>query len=97
VAGSNFVPTSLLLIVAAKDLGASPEVIGIVLALYSAGGLAGSAAAPWLQRRIPVAVVVSGCIWVDAAVFLVLAFVGTPLLLGAVIAVTAFVARCGPP
>jgi MFS family permease len=91
VAGSNVVPTSLLLIVAAKDLGASPAVVGIVLALYSAGGLAGSAAVPWMQPRIPVPVVVSGAVWVDAAVFLVLAFVGTPLLLGVVVAITAFV------
>jgi len=91
VAGSNFVPTYLLVIVAATDLGASPAVIGVVLALYSVGGLAGSAAAPWLRRRIPVPVVVSGAVWVDAAVFLALAFVGEPLLLGVLIAVTAFV------
>ena len=97
VAGSNVVPTSLLLIVAAKDLGASPAVVGIVLALYSAGGLAGSAAVPWMQPRIPVPVVVSGAVWVDAAVFLVLAFVGTPLLLGVVVAITASSARSGMP
>jgi MFS family permease len=91
VAGSNFVPTYLILIVAAKGLGASPAVIGVVLALYSVGGLAGSAAAPWLQPRVPVPVVVSGFVWLDAAVFLALAFVGEPLMLGVLIAVTAFV------
>jgi MFS family permease len=38
-----------------------------------------------------VPVVVIGAVWVDAAVFLALAFVGVPLLLGALVAVTAFV------
>lgn len=90
VAGSNFVPVFLLLIVTAQDLGASPAVVGVVLSLYSVGGLLGAAAAPRLQRRIPTPVVVVGIVWLDAAVFVALAFAGAPLLLGVLIAVSAF-------
>lgn len=90
VAGYNFVPTYLLLIVTAKDLGASPAVVGVVLSLFSVGGLLGSAAAPRLRTRIPTRVVVVGTVWVGAAVFLALAFVREPLLLGVLIAVDAF-------
>jgi MFS family permease len=90
VAGSNFVPTSLLLIVTAKDLGASSTVVGVVLALDSVGGLLGSAAAPRLRSRIPTPVVVVGFVWLGAAVFAALAFTREPLLLGAVIAVWTF-------
>lgn len=90
VAGYNVVPTYLLLIVTAKDLGASPAVVGVVLSLFSVGGLLGSAAAPRLRTRIPTRVVVVGTVWVGAAVFLALAFVREPLLLGVLIAVDAF-------
>jgi MFS family permease len=90
VAGSNLVPIYLLLIVTAKDLGASSTVVGLVLALDSVGGLLGSAAAPRLRLRIPTRVVVVGFVWLGAAVFLTLAFTGDALLLGAVIAVWTF-------
>jgi MFS family permease len=90
VAGSNFVPIYLLLIVTARDLGASSAVVGLVLALNSVGGLLGSAAAPRLRLRLPTRVVVVGFVWFGAAVFLALAFTGDPWLLGAVIAVWTF-------
>jgi MFS family permease len=88
IAGSNFVPTYLLLIVAAKDFGASSTVVGVVLALDSVGGLLGSAAAPRLRPHIPTRVVVVGFVWLGAAVFL--AFTREPLMLGALIAVWTF-------
>jgi predicted MFS family arabinose efflux permease len=90
VAGSNFVPVGLLLIVTAKDLGASSTVVGLVLAFDSVGGLLGSAAAPRLRSHVPTRVVVVGFVWLGAAVFLALAFTGDPRLLGAVIAVWTF-------
>jgi MFS family permease len=90
VAGSNFVPVYLLLIVTAKGLGASPTVVGLVLALDSVGGLLGSAAAPRLRSHIPTRVVVVGFVWLGAAVFVALAFTSEPLLLGALIAVWTF-------
>jgi MFS family permease len=74
VAGSNFVPTYLLLIVTAKDLGASSIVVGLALALASVGGLLGSAAAPRLQLHIPTRVVVVGFVWLGAGLFVALAF-----------------------
>jgi predicted MFS family arabinose efflux permease len=90
VAGSNFVPIYLLLIVTAKDLGASSTVVGVVLALDSLGGLLGSAAAPRLRTQIPTRVVVVGFVWLGAAVFVALAFTREPLLLGILIAVWTF-------
>jgi predicted MFS family arabinose efflux permease len=90
VAGSNFVPTSLLLIVTAKALGASPAVVGVVLALNSLGGLLGSAAAPRLRSHIPTPAVVLGFVWLGAAVFVALAFTGEPLVLGVLIGAWTF-------
>jgi MFS family permease len=90
VAGSNFVPISLLLIVTAKDLGASSAVVGVVLALNSLGGLLGSAAAPRLHTLIPTRVVVVGFVWMGTPVFAALAFTRQPLLLGLLIAAWTF-------
>jgi MFS family permease len=90
VAGSNFVPISLLLIVTAKDLGASSTVVGVVLAFNSLGGLLGSAAAPRLHTLIPTRVVVVGFVWLGTPVFAALAFTRQPLLLGLLIAVWTF-------
>jgi predicted MFS family arabinose efflux permease len=90
VAGANFVPTFFLLIVVARDRGASPTVVGVVPSLYSVGGLLGALASPRLQRLVPVPVVVLGFVWLGAAVFLVLAFTSEPLAMGVLAAVWAF-------
>jgi MFS family permease len=90
VAGSNFVPTYLLLIVVARDRGASPTVVGVMLSLFSVGGLLGALASPRLQRLVPVPIVVLGFVWLGAAVFLMLAFTPEPLAMGALAAVWAF-------
>jgi MFS family permease len=54
VAGSNFVfaAVTLAAIVVAREQGASPALIGVMLAFVGVGGLLGALAAPWLRRRI---------------------------------------------
>lgn len=93
VAGSNFLFQALVLvvIVLARDEGASPAVIGAMLAGAGLGGLAGSLAAPWLQRRIPAKRVVIGANWLWALLMPPMAFVGSPYAIGALWAVMAFV------
>ena len=93
VAGSNllFQALVLVLIVLAKEHGASPGAIGLMLAGAGIGGLAGALAAPWLQRRIPAKQVVIGANWVWALLMPPMAFVHSPYVLGALFAVMAFV------
>jgi MFS family permease len=93
VAGSNmlFQALVLVLIVLAKDHGASSGTVGLMLAGSGVGGVAGSLAAPWLQRRISPRTVVIGANWVWAALFPLFAVLDRPLALGAVFAAAAFV------
>jgi predicted MFS family arabinose efflux permease len=93
VAGSNFLFQALVLvlIVVARDNGASSTVIGIMLAGAGVGGVLGSLAAPWLQRRISGRVVVIGANWVWAVLVAPVAVVGNPYVLGALFAAMAFV------
>ncbi len=93
VAASNFLFQSLnlILIVIARDHGASPAMIGIMLAGLGVGGLLGALAAPSLQRRVPAKAVVIGANWIWAVLFVPIAFVTDPYALGALAAATAFV------
>src|SRR6185295_4242070 len=54
VAGSNllFQALNLLVIVIAREQGASSAAIGLLLAGFGVGGVLGSLAAPWVQRRL---------------------------------------------
>ncbi|MGN6379122.1 MAG: MFS transporter [Gaiellales bacterium] len=92
VAGSNMLFQALILviIVLAKNHGASSGQVGLVLAAGGAGGLAGAFAAPAVQRRIHPRTVVIGCNWVWAALFPLFA-AGGPVTLGAVFAACAAV------
>jgi predicted MFS family arabinose efflux permease len=93
VAGSNglFQAVTLAVIVVAKAHGASPAVVGLILAGWGLGGLAGAAAAAWLGTRLPAAAVVIGANWVWAALLPVLALVPEPLAIGTAGAGMAFV------
>ena len=93
VAGSNllFQALVLVLIVIARDNGASSAMIGVMLAGAGVGGVLGSLAAPWLQRRVSGRLVVIGANWVWALLVAPVAFVGNPYALGALFAVMAFV------
>ena len=89
VAGTNFVhqALSLVLIVRLKDLGASSALIGAVFAVVAAGSIAGALAAPWIQRRVPPALVVLGSLWIWPAQSAALFLLGSPLAIGVLTAI----------
>jgi MFS family permease len=86
IAGSNyaFAAVILALIVRAQDLGASSATIGLMLAFFGIGALAGSAIAPWVSRRVHPKLVIIGSFWIWAAGALASAFIGDPYAIGAV-------------
>jgi predicted MFS family arabinose efflux permease len=94
VAGSNFLFSALVLvlIVAARERGASATMIGVMLAGAGVGGLLGALAAPAIQKRIPAKTIVIGANWLWALLLPPMALVvSTPLALGALFAGMAFV------
>jgi predicted MFS family arabinose efflux permease len=93
VAGSNglFQAVTLAVIVVARAHGASPAVVGLILAGFGAGGLAGAAAAAWISARVPAGAVVIGANWVWAALLPVVALVPNPIAIAAAGAGMAFV------
>jgi MFS family permease len=93
VAASNglFQAVTLAVIVVARAHGASSAVVGIILAGWGVGGLAGAAGAAWLGRRLPAGAVVIGANWVWAALLPVVALVPEPLAIGTAGAGMAFV------
>ena len=72
----------LVLIVRAREMGAAPALIGVLLAFSGVAAILGSLVAPWLHRRIPTRVVVVGALWVWAGGTAVLVWMPTPLWLG---------------
>jgi predicted MFS family arabinose efflux permease len=96
VAGTNFghAALSLVLIVRARNLGASSTLIGVMLALFSGGALIGAFIAPWVQRNVRPSVLMIGSLWLWAALTYALFFVKQPLVLGALCGLQAVV---GPP
>jgi MFS family permease len=87
IAGSNyaFAAVILALIVHAKDdLGASSATVGVMLAFFGVGALAGSVVAPWVQRHIHPKAVIIGSFWIWAGGALVSAFLESPYAIGAV-------------
>jgi predicted MFS family arabinose efflux permease len=91
-AGSNFAfnALTLVLIVRAKELGASPALVGAMFVFVGIAAIAGALAAPSMQRRVAPSVVVIGSLWVWALLSCALVFPTKPLVLGAVLGVTAF-------
>ncbi|MFI9170131.1 MFS transporter [Streptomyces lincolnensis] len=79
----------LVLIVRAQELGASPSLIGIMLALPGAAGIAGAVAAPWLERHLSPRTVMIGATWLWVACTATLVWLPWPLALGAVVAACA--------
>jgi MFS family permease len=92
-AGTNFVHAAfgLVLIVRAKELGASPTRIGLMFALFAAGGVVGALVAPSIQRRVAPPVILIGSIWLWAAATAVLVLVPNTLALGALAGVQVLV------
>jgi predicted MFS family arabinose efflux permease len=96
-AGNNIVVNSLYLalIVAARDLGATPQEIGVMLACIGVGGLAGAAAAAELGRRLSFRAVVLLLLGVKAVLTPILIFMPNALSLGVVLGAMFFVDATG--
>jgi MFS family permease len=82
--GLNFASsgTLLILIVLAKHQGASPTVIGVMLAIGSVGGIAGSLLGAPIQRRFSFAQVIIVTVWIQALFFPLFAVAPNPAVLG---------------
>lgn len=93
VAGSNllFQALNLLVIVIAREQGASATAIGLLLAGFGVGGVLGSLAAPWFQRRLPMKAIVIGANWVWALALPWVGIVDNLVVLAVLLALMAFV------
>lgn len=93
VSASNalFTALVLVLIVRARDAGASASAIGIMVGLGGLGGLLGSFVAPPFQRRFAGRTIVVGANWVWALLLPLMLLTSNPFALGAVFGAMAFV------
>lgn len=82
---------TLGLIVLARHEGASPAQIGLIVGCMGLGGLAGAFAAPWVQRRVPAGIAITGCMWTWAILLALIVLVRVPLWLGPIVALLGFV------
>ena len=82
---------TLGLIVLARRDGASAAQIGLIVACMGAGGLAGAFAAPWVQRKIPAGITLTGCMWAWAVLLALIGLVRVPLWLCPLVAVIGLV------
>src|SRR5579863_10125490 len=94
IGGVNLVfnALTLVLIVRARELGASPALIGVMFAFVGAGGLLGSFVAPWARRRFAARRVVVTVVWLWVAQIGVLALLHSALGLGVVSGLRSFAA-----
>jgi MFS family permease len=90
--GSNLVSNALalLIILVARERGASAVAIGVMLTLVAVGGLTGALLAPSLVQRLPQRLIVVGLPWLYAALIPTFAFVPGPLGLGAIFGLMTF-------
>jgi hypothetical protein len=79
-----FAGLGLGLVVRAKQLGASPTLIGVMFAMLAVSGVVGSLVAPWVARTVRPLWVILGSTWVSTGEMFALVFVGHTLVLGAV-------------
>jgi len=84
--GLNFVSSGslLLLIVIAKNQGASPTVIGLMFAIGSVGGILGALLGPTIQRRFTFGQAIIGLVWLQTILFPLFALAPNAVLLGVV-------------
>ncbi len=87
-AGSNPIYTGLylLVVVLARQEGASSALIGVMLGIAAAGGLLGALLAPMLQRRLSPVHVLVGESWLLALALPCLLLVHNAVLLGLIVA-----------
>jgi predicted MFS family arabinose efflux permease len=93
VAGSNllFQSLNLLVIVIAREHGASSTTIGLLLAGFGVGGVLGSLAAPWFQRRLSMKAIVIGANWVWSLALPGIGLADNLVVVGGLLALMAFV------
>jgi MFS family permease len=72
---------TLLVIVVATRRGQPAWSVGVILASAGVGGLAGSFAAAWLNRRFPTSTVYGTCVWIWSALLLIVALDDRPVAL----------------
>jgi predicted MFS family arabinose efflux permease len=84
--GSNFTSagTMLMLIVLAKQHGATPFVLGTLFAIGGAGGIIGALLAAPIQRRLSFGTVIIGSTWIWALLYPLYIFAPSPLWLGVI-------------
>lgn len=58
---------TLAVIVRAQSLGASSAAIGVLFGVTGLGALVGATVAPWLHRRIPTRLIITGTLWLWVA------------------------------
>jgi predicted MFS family arabinose efflux permease len=77
---------SLLVVVLARSDGASPALIGVMLAIAAGGGLLGALLAPALQHRLPARMVLIAENWAIALTLPLMLLTHNALLLGLIVA-----------
>jgi predicted MFS family arabinose efflux permease len=84
VGGSNFAFNALflVLIVRAKDLGASAALVGAMFGFLGVGAILGALVAPAVARRVPARFVIVGSLWLWAVYPLVLVALPNVLAIG---------------
>jgi predicted MFS family arabinose efflux permease len=92
VAAANLIwgGLNIVLVVRAREHGASAASVGVIFALMGVGGLLGSLAAPAIGRRVRVPVIVIGAFWVEAALVASFALTYDPYVLGLLAALAIF-------
>jgi MFS family permease len=93
IAVSNMIFQALILIlvVLAQQHGVTSTTIGIMLGIYSGGGLIGALAAGKLHRHLKPKTVIIGVNWIWAALLPLFALTSSPVLIGAIGAACAFI------
>jgi predicted MFS family arabinose efflux permease len=93
IAASNLVfqALTLILVVLARHHGATPSTVGMMLGIYSGGGLIGALAASRLHRHFAPKTVIVGANWVWAVLLPLFGCTSSPLLIGAIGAACAFI------
>ncbi len=81
-ANFGFNALTIVLILRAKELGASSALVGAMFVFVGTAAILGAFAAPWLQRRAAPSLVVIGSLWVWAVLSCALVIPDKPLVLG---------------
>jgi hypothetical protein len=87
---------TLGLIVLARRDGAPSAEIGVIVGCMGAGGLAGAFVAPWVQRKVPAGLAITGVMWIWA-ILLALSPSAAMTLAAAGMTVTAIAATARAP